>query len=436
MRAGAGGVELGRDELEAIYGEEFFTEEELFHDYVAQRDVRLESGTSLTNVLAGLVPGGRLLDVGSAAGFFLEAASRHYDVTGVEFSPFAAEHARREFGHRVLTGDVTEAGLEGELFDVVTMWATIEHMADPLAAVSKVASLTKPGGLFVLSTGDVTGPLARLDLDGWNLMLPPYHLFFFSPRTIDALLRRAGFRMRRITYDGVIAEQRAARKPPARHAATAAGLGNVMTVYAVRAAGAAAAAVAAAPPGGALPAAAAHAALARLAHERQLVDPQRRYQRREPRREPQPGEQPARSASTPTDRWRSSPAGNQPLSSAISTGSAGVAGSAAARDQAGRAPEGANRQPRRPHVVGDDRPAGRQHAPHLGGDRRAHLAVEHRAEARELGDEVERGVGPGQRGRVAGHQLQIAGSARGRPRCARRPGRSRRRARPRSRAGG
>jgi SAM-dependent methyltransferase len=231
-------VELGRDELEAIYGEEFFTEEELFHDYVAQRDVRLESGTSLTNVLAGLVPGGRLLDVGSAAGFFLEAASRHYDVTGVEFSPFAAEHARREFGHRVLTGDVTEAGLEGELFDVVTMWATIEHMADPLAAVSKVASLTKPGGLFVLSTGDVTGPLARVDLDGWNLMLPPYHLFFFSPRTIDELLRRAGFCMRRITYDGVIAESGPLATHAARHAATAAGLGNVMTVYAVRADGA------------------------------------------------------------------------------------------------------------------------------------------------------------------------------------------------------
>jgi len=227
-------VELGRDELEAIYGEEFFTEEELFHDYVAQRDVRLESGTSLAGVLARLVPGGRLLDVGSAAGFFLEAASRHYDVTGVEFSPFAAEHTRREFGQRVLTGDVSEVGLEGEQFDVVTMWATIEHMADPLAAVRTVASLTRPGGLFVLSTGDVTGPLARLDLHGWNLMLPPYHLFFFSPRTIDLLLRKAGFRLRRITYDGVVATSGPLASHRARHLATLVGLGNVMTVYASR----------------------------------------------------------------------------------------------------------------------------------------------------------------------------------------------------------
>jgi len=107
-------------------------------------------------------------------------------------------------------------------------------MADPLAAVRTVASLTRPGGLFVLSTGDVTGPLARLDLHGWNLMLPPYHLFFFSPRTIDLLLRMAGFQLRRITYDGVVAERGPLATHTGRHLATLLGLGNVMTVYASR----------------------------------------------------------------------------------------------------------------------------------------------------------------------------------------------------------
>jgi SAM-dependent methyltransferase len=227
-------VELSRDELERIYGEDFFTEEELFHDYVAQRDIRVASGARFADVIARIVPGGRLLDVGAAAGFFLEAASRHYDVTGVEFSPFAAEHARTTFGHRVLTGDVTEVDLAGEQFDVATMWATIEHMADPLAAVTAVASLTRPGGLLVLSTGDVTGPLARLDLRDWNLMLPPYHLFFFSPRTIEVLFAKAGFRLRRIIYDGVVATRGPLATKQGHWLSTLLGLGNVMTVYATR----------------------------------------------------------------------------------------------------------------------------------------------------------------------------------------------------------
>jgi SAM-dependent methyltransferase len=228
-------VELGREELEKIYGEEYFTEEELLHDYVAEREIRLESGARVAHALTKVVPGGRLLDVGAAAGFFLEPASRHYDVTGVEISPFASEYARREFGLRVLTGDVAEVDLASEQFDVVTMWNTIEHVSDPLGTVQAIASLTRPGGVLVMSTGDVSGPLARRDLEGWNLMLPPYHLYFFSPRTIDLLLAEAGFELRRIVYDGIVAERGRLRSRLAQRAATLLGTGNVMTVYATRA---------------------------------------------------------------------------------------------------------------------------------------------------------------------------------------------------------
>jgi len=228
-------AELSRDELERIYGEEYFTDDELFHDYVAERSIRLESGAARARTLAGIVSEGRLLDVGCAAGFFLEGASRHYDVTGAEMSPFASEYARSEFGLRVLTGDVTEVGLEGERFDVVTMWNTIEHLADPLAAARAIAALARPGGLLVLSTGDATGPLARRGLREWNLMTPPYHLFFFSPRTIDLLLAKTGFRLRRIVYDGAVAMGGPLASRRARRAASVVGLGNVMTVYASRA---------------------------------------------------------------------------------------------------------------------------------------------------------------------------------------------------------
>ena len=59
---------------------------------------------------------------------------------------------------------------------MVTAWNTIEHMADPLGAFTAIARIMRPGALLALSTGDVTGPLARFDLRNWNLMVPPYHL--------------------------------------------------------------------------------------------------------------------------------------------------------------------------------------------------------------------------------------------------------------------
>jgi SAM-dependent methyltransferase len=226
------GLELDRDQLEQIYGEAYFTDE-VFHDYLSERDVRVASGAVAARALARLVPGGRLLDVGCAAGFFLEAASAHYDGTGVEISAFASEYARTELGLHVLTGDITEVEL-GDTFDVVTLWNTIEHMADPRGAIEKIASLTRPGALLALSTGDVTGPLARRDLPNWNLMSPPYHLSFFSPRTLDLLLAGAGFRLRRIMYDGLIREGGPLASRRARQLAAVLGFGNVMTAYAVR----------------------------------------------------------------------------------------------------------------------------------------------------------------------------------------------------------
>ena len=225
---------LSRQDLEQLYNEEYFSSE-VFHDYVAQRRARVESGARAAETVARLVPTGKLLDVGCAAGFFMEAASKHYEVTGVELSPFASDYARRELGLRVLTGDVTDGGLEGEQFDVVTVWNTIEHMADPLGALRAIAGLARPGALLALSTGDVAGPLARRDLQNWNLMSPPYHLSFFSPETIDLLLVKTGFILRRIVYDGVVATTGPLASVLGQRLATVAGFGNVMTVYAARA---------------------------------------------------------------------------------------------------------------------------------------------------------------------------------------------------------
>ncbi len=65
-------------------------------------------------------------------------------------------------------------------------------------------------------------------------MTPPYHLYFFSPRTLDMLLARTGFRLRRIVYDGVVADEGPLASVRGRQLATLLGLGNVMTIYASR----------------------------------------------------------------------------------------------------------------------------------------------------------------------------------------------------------
>ena len=45
------------------------------------------------------------------------AASERWDVTGVELSRFAADYARREFGHVVLTGDIADVPAAAQIVE-------------------------------------------------------------------------------------------------------------------------------------------------------------------------------------------------------------------------------------------------------------------------------------------------------------------------------
>jgi SAM-dependent methyltransferase len=226
-------AEITSSDLASRYGEDYYRGG-VFHDYVGQRDQRLASARSHCELLSRLQPSGRLLDVGCATGFFLEAASARWEVVGVELSAFAADYARGEFGQSVLTGDIADVGLPDAAFNVVTLWNTIEHVSDPRETIGQVARVAAPNALVVLTTGDVTGPRARRDLSNWDLMSPPEHLYFFSPKTITRLLEDAGLEVRRIVHDGLIATSRPLSSSTARAIASAAGLGNVMTVYARR----------------------------------------------------------------------------------------------------------------------------------------------------------------------------------------------------------
>jgi SAM-dependent methyltransferase len=226
-------ADLGSADLQQRYGADYYGGG-VFDDYIAERDERIAGARAYCRLLNRLVPAGRLLDVGCATGFFLEAASQSWGVTGVELSDFAAEYARHEFGHTVLTGDIADVGLPDASFDVVTLWNTVEHMADPRRAISHVARVAAPNALVVLTTGNVAGPLARRDLVNWNLMTPPEHLYFFDPSTITRLLEDAGLTVRRIAQDGLVTTNGSLSSTPTKVVAAALGLGNVMTVYARR----------------------------------------------------------------------------------------------------------------------------------------------------------------------------------------------------------
>lgn len=188
-----------RAELELLYGQAYFglgVRDDEGHGYAGyvqdEPQHRAQARARLRRLERHGAARGRLLDVGAAAGFFLdEARSAGWEVRGIDVSEPMSGWARERLRLDVQTGLFEEGRLEGP-FDVVTMWDYLEHSIDPARALAEARRLLKPGGLLALSTGDASSPVARLSGSRWHLLLPA-HTFYFSRATLARYLHSAGF---------------------------------------------------------------------------------------------------------------------------------------------------------------------------------------------------------------------------------------------------
>src|SRR5206468_1023718 len=79
----------------AEFGERYYRDG-AYADYEADRSAIARSGADRLETLERMVRGRRLLDVGCASGYFLDAARRRgWDVVGLEISQYTASAGRR-----------------------------------------------------------------------------------------------------------------------------------------------------------------------------------------------------------------------------------------------------------------------------------------------------------------------------------------------------
>lgn len=205
------------DELQALYGEAYWEDPQTqgYRGYAGLEFGKRRHFASLLDVLERFHPPERsVLEIGCAYGFFLdEARKRGWRVQGVEFSPFAAAFARDRLGLEVSVGGVEQLGASAESVGVVVMWDVIEHLPDPAGAVCTAARILRPEGLLALSTGDVGSLAARIHGRSWSLLTPPWHLFYFTRRSLRFLLQRSGFSILWTGGDGVVAADPASPRP-------------------------------------------------------------------------------------------------------------------------------------------------------------------------------------------------------------------------------
>lgn len=148
---------------------------------------------------------GRLLDVGCGKGYFVDYCSRQgIEAQGIDLSASAIEYAKEHHQGKYYCGKLEQASEFGfgdskDLFDTMTMWATIEHVSDPASLLQAAMSQLKVGGMLHLDTGIGNDWMDRWLPGNVQWYDPPQHLFVFSEQGMRRLCERVGFKIVRYT---------------------------------------------------------------------------------------------------------------------------------------------------------------------------------------------------------------------------------------------
>jgi 2-polyprenyl-3-methyl-5-hydroxy-6-metoxy-1,4-benzoquinol methylase len=177
------------EEIEDLYRDvedpEYFSSENERREAFRAALARIES-------LRLVRPPGRLLEIGSSVGLFLdEARGRGWDAFGIEPSRWAAESARAR-GLSIFNGTLEEYVPEGGPFDVVVSWDVWEHLEDPVGALRRAYQLLRPGGLFVFTTVNLGGLGRKLFRGRWPWFMR-MHLHYFTRESLTRMVRGSGF---------------------------------------------------------------------------------------------------------------------------------------------------------------------------------------------------------------------------------------------------
>lgn len=193
------------DDLRDFYSKEYFSggeDRKGYADYVGDEDSIRRSFREKVRTIESLHPRGTILDIGCAAGFFMdEAAAMGWEVYGQEVSEYAGGVARERHGDHVFIGTIDAVDLPPKSMDVVTMWDVIEHLDDPRAVLARIRELLKDDGLFAVCTGDIDSWIARLQGRRSRIFNPPQHLYYYSKDSLARMLGAAGFQARRQEID-------------------------------------------------------------------------------------------------------------------------------------------------------------------------------------------------------------------------------------------
>jgi SAM-dependent methyltransferase len=200
---------LTPEELKLLYSDEYFLHDGAdfgAHSPTDYETAAIKGSVKFPEILGWIQrykSSGEFFEVGSGMGYFLDFARKNgYHVSGIEYAELGVRTCQNKFGLDVTRGSIEELPTRTERYDVIFMGDVLEHLVQPLEMVRKSYAMLRSSGVLAMEVPSMFNSLAgRMAVTGMRMLgtkkkmgMPPYHVNEFTPKTLRAMIERAGFK--------------------------------------------------------------------------------------------------------------------------------------------------------------------------------------------------------------------------------------------------
>lgn len=146
---------------------------------------------------------GRILDVGSGHGFFLETAKkRGWEVYGSDYAPGCVKLCETK-GIKMHSGTMTKNAYGSEMFDVITSFEVLEHVYSPNEELGYLNAFLRKGGIMYVTTPNFNSVLRYRLGEQYDVINYPEHLTYFTNKTLVKAFENNGFEKLNVRTTGL-----------------------------------------------------------------------------------------------------------------------------------------------------------------------------------------------------------------------------------------
>lgn len=172
---------------------------DLFVNLISRLCGQRREREDIARLYLGDMAPGRVLDIGCGDARLLNRLKQMgWNAQGIDFDAAAASNAKNLFDIDVQIGTLESLRFPECTFDAVTMNHVLEHVFDPVALLSEVRRILKPGGRLVVVTPNAMSMGQSAFGRFWRGLEPPRHIQIFTPPALEAVARAADFEISRL----------------------------------------------------------------------------------------------------------------------------------------------------------------------------------------------------------------------------------------------